>query len=298
MKKSNILFVLTHTLFCIYTQLTFSQKLTREEAQKIFLANHHNPWVEYEPFKLEDFGNSRNEGVLQKAVNAGLLNVHKDSYAEAFGTLGGGRVYSLTKKSDPYTTNIQAGLYGVSRFYAIIGCGQLARITGIKVNEQEGTAIVEYRWIYKSLTPFGEILGFKTGDTSSVLYKIKMSLYDDGWRLEEREEKGTPPTDYSIFNKKGEFVSPDVNPLITIKSDYYESKETKPYTDKVIITSDTAYFYDAADIKTLTSNFVKKGTILTRTKETINFYGCYYINRNKETITGYIRKVDLQLKYE
>jgi TonB family protein len=76
-----------------------------------------------------------------------------------------------------------------------------------------------------------------------------------------------------------------------------KKQEQREPSDNLIITSDVAYLYTAADVGKISKNFVTKGTILTKGKETISFYYCFYKDKNNQTVDGYIRKVDLKVYY-
>ncbi|MBX2910112.1 MAG: hypothetical protein KF706_10810 [Chitinophagales bacterium] len=176
-------------------------KLTREKAAKLIVEFYEYPNVELANIKLEEFG-KRDESYLNDAVNNGYLTVSKNGYA-AYGMKSSGNVFGLTKKSNPFITKKTMGLFGLSGATVISNCRNFFEVTGIKENEADKTAIVEFSCKRKGITPLGSVLGYKDGDV--VNYKVNLTLYDDGWRITDKAYN-ISPTQYAFFTKEGEYV--------------------------------------------------------------------------------------------
>ncbi|RQO75618.1 hypothetical protein DBR43_09785 [Pedobacter sp. KBW06] len=60
----------------------------------------------------------------------------------------------------------------------------LGEVTGIKMLNENKSAIAEYTIQYKNITPFVEFIRGKLDQTDTV--KAYFSLFDDGWRIEKK----------------------------------------------------------------------------------------------------------------
>jgi len=60
----------------------------------------------------------------------------------------------------------------------------LGEVTGIKMLNENKSAIAEYTIQYKNITPFVELIPRKLNQTDTI--KAYFSLFDDGWRIEKK----------------------------------------------------------------------------------------------------------------
>ncbi|MDX2048724.1 MAG: hypothetical protein SFU87_18195 [Chitinophagaceae bacterium] len=182
-------------------------KLTRSKAEKIISAFYEYPNVEFTEMRLEGtlgMGDGSDESVLRKAVDAGFLSSRRAWGASFYG--GNSTAYDFTAKSRPYILQKFQGIVGGGSALVITNCRVFDEITGIKENKQERTAIVEFNCKRKGATPLGEILGIRNGDI--VNYSVKLTLYDDGWRIEETAHNLKPRL-FSFFTKEGDYIEKD-----------------------------------------------------------------------------------------
>lgn len=178
-----------------------SNKLDRDTAAKLIKEQYQYPNVETAEINLEEFGR-RDESILQDAVKKGYLRFSKNGYA-AYGMMGSGNVYSITKKASPFFLNKEMGFFGLSKITVVTNCREFYEITGIKENDSEKTALVEFSCKRKGVTPLGEAIGYKEGDI--VNYKVSLTLYDDGWRITDKKSNVNPEK-YSYFDNNGNYI--------------------------------------------------------------------------------------------
>ncbi len=60
----------------------------------------------------------------------------------------------------------------------------LEEVTGVQILEGDKRAVVEYKTSFKNITPFSPLSRLKLNEKN--IHKAYFSLYDDGWRLEEK----------------------------------------------------------------------------------------------------------------
>jgi hypothetical protein len=79
-------------------------------------------------------------------------------------------------------------------------------VSGIKMHEDGFKATVDYTCKRKGVNPFGEIAGFQEGEI--VDYHVEMSLYDDGWRIENTPPKKIwKPENVRFYNSSGDYIA-------------------------------------------------------------------------------------------
>ncbi len=64
---------------------------------------------------------------------------------------------------------------------------ELKEVTGIKMMDDNKSAVAEYTTTYKNVTPFSSLVNtdFSKEDTHQAYF----ALYDDGWRLEKKQAR-------------------------------------------------------------------------------------------------------------
>ena len=60
----------------------------------------------------------------------------------------------------------------------------IEEVSLVQMQDDEKKAVVEYKTFYKNITPFSVLSNLKLNEKN--LNKAYFSLYDDGWRLEEK----------------------------------------------------------------------------------------------------------------
>jgi len=117
----------------------------------------------------------------------------------------GAMMYLKNPSSDGYTIDGTSSRMGMGvKVHVISNCRDFAEVTGIAVDESTKTAKVEFTCRRLGPTPFGEFLGHKDGDILN--YSVNMKLYDDGWRITDKQVENIKPETYPYFNSKGEFI--------------------------------------------------------------------------------------------
>lgn len=113
---------------------------------------------------------------LHKDVKDSLLVEHvRGNTSAVFGLWSAYIDFSFTPKGKQYLDTAEE--------HKVLLCQRdFKEITGIKFNAEETSAKVEYTIFKTGITPFGENRKYTEGQEKQ--YSVKMSLYDDGWRID------------------------------------------------------------------------------------------------------------------
>jgi len=192
MKKIKIVSAIAIILFLS----SCGNKLSRSKAKDIILAYQCNPYVEFDRFDLGNFNKLQTN--YSKLVDANLLK-----YIDLDAGTGWPSIfqYQPTDKGKPYFK------MGGEVPIVVVGCSEFREITGISANEHDKTATVKYSATWKSVTPFGENMGYKKSDLVKVENTIEMVLFDDGWRVKDGTFKFVEVSKYPFFTKDGDYIS-------------------------------------------------------------------------------------------
>lgn len=153
-----------------------SNKLSRAQAEKLIRAFHKFPIDEIGKFQTS-FPDNSGAGSLEKLQTEGLL-----TYTKNFTGLGGYWFYAtLTEKGKQYATSEEYGDNFNKYVDVKVSKLDFGEITGIIEYKESNTAVVNYTYIRKDLTPFGKIQ-FNLQEGANP-YTHTFTKYDDGWRL-------------------------------------------------------------------------------------------------------------------
>jgi len=171
-----ILLAILFSAFCSISCST--NELTREEAAQILKQGFPKPYE----FELYMTVPEQAKLALDSDLDEkGYMTIQR---LQKFEDIGKPFIY-FTDKAKPYLleTSEEDVKKGIQRVK--LADEEFGEITGLKINGDEKTAIVEYTTTLKNLTPFVELMPRKIKKTTAT-NKAKFSLYDDGWRLEKR----------------------------------------------------------------------------------------------------------------
>ena len=165
--------------------------LSRSKAEQLIKDFYKPPVIQAYDYNYYDHKIEENEkNKLVELQEKGLV------------TLNYGFELTEAGKKYVYSWKLNGFLNTVNRF--ITNSYIFNEVSGIVVNEQNKTAMVNWTGKMVGITPFGELLGFKTNDLT--YFSTKFVLYDDGWRIEDSNYKNIPVANYPFFNKKGEYI--------------------------------------------------------------------------------------------
>jgi len=123
----------------------------------------------------------------RRAMEAGLENFGMLTVQRTQKLMDIGKpLISFTDKANPYLLNTSEEDRKSAIQLVKIADQQLEDVTGLQLLEDEKHAVVEYQTSYKNITPFSVLSTLKLNQKES--HKAYFSLYDDGWRLEEKDE--------------------------------------------------------------------------------------------------------------
>lgn len=155
-----------------------NDKLTRGKAEKLIREMYKFPFDENRDFHIE--GGERS--TYDKLQNEGLL-----TYTEYF-YFGSHLQGELTEKGKQYVVSaVKSG--DAYNKYIVVKAATLdfGEITGIVEYKESNTAVVNYTYIRKNLTPFGRIAFYLQEGPNN--YSHTFTKYDDGWRINNSGDK-------------------------------------------------------------------------------------------------------------
>jgi hypothetical protein len=93
----------------------------------------------------------------------------------------------FTEKAKPYLLPTSEADEAMQVQKVKLADEDLVEVTGIKTSEDGKTAVVEFTTALTNLTPFADLLPHKVKESTNA-HEAYFTLYDDGWRLEKRED--------------------------------------------------------------------------------------------------------------
>jgi hypothetical protein len=163
-----------------------SDKLSRSKAEKLIKAFHKFPSDEIEAFEISYtyLGYDMRRSTMEELQKEGFLTYSEYPAGLASGISGdltdNGAKYAIGSKHPAKTQ------FGGDDNYTKIVDVKVAKmdfgeITGILEYKESNTAVVNYTYIRKDITPFGKI-GFNLKE-GKYNYSHTFTKYDDGWRI-------------------------------------------------------------------------------------------------------------------
>jgi hypothetical protein len=155
------------------------EKLSREKAFRLISQEMKFPKVyAYDVF----CGDTEHAKKLLDAgmENEGLVSVKRTQKVADIGQ----PIIEFTEKASPYLLPASAEEKKTNIQKVKIADEDLIEITGIKLENDGKSAVVEYSTGYKNITPFATLV--RTDLTKPTTRTAYFALYDDGWRLERK----------------------------------------------------------------------------------------------------------------
>ena len=152
-------------------------KLEKEEAASVIRAAKNYPKVyEYEI-------NMTDPASAKKLLDAGLegegwVTVDKTQKLKDAGQ----PIVHFTEKSKPYLIRIDEKYDNVQ--VVKVADMDLAEVTGIKIQEDNKSATVEYMVAYKNITPFAKLMQRDLSEKKTE--RANLSYFDSGWKLDKK----------------------------------------------------------------------------------------------------------------
>lgn len=152
-------------------------KLEKEEAASVIRAAKNYPKVyEYEI-------NMSDPASAKKLLDAGLegegwVTVDKTQKLKDAGL----PIVHFTEKSKPYLIRIDEKYDNVQ--VVKVADMDLAEVTGIKIQEDNKSATVEYMVAYKNITPFAKLMQRDLSEKKTE--RTNLSYFDSGWKLDKK----------------------------------------------------------------------------------------------------------------
>ncbi len=178
----NVLFA----LFAVCTLLTAcsndNKNLSREEAMNLLKQQSTYPKVvDYDIFCGDpEFAKK----VLGAGLESkGLLTVQRTQKLSDVGK----PIIELSAKAEPYLLPTPEKDKSINIQKVKLAEEQIKEVTGIKMMDDGKSAVAEYTTTYKNVTPFSSLVNtdFSKEDTHQAYF----ALYDDGWRLEKKQDR-------------------------------------------------------------------------------------------------------------
>ena len=152
-------------------------KLEKEEAASVIRAAKNYPKVyEYEI-------NMSDPASAKKLLDAGLegegwVTVDKTQKLKDAGQ----PIVHFTEKSKPYLIRVDEKYDNVQ--VVKVADMDLAEVTGIKIQEDNKSATVEYMVAYKNITPFAKLMQRDLSEKKTE--RANLSYFDSGWKLDKK----------------------------------------------------------------------------------------------------------------
>ena len=165
-----------------------SDKLSRGNAEKLIKEIHKFPYEETMPFNIafsENKGGWDNRDELKQLQDEGLLTYHTNPGSWGYDWYEGdltenGKQYAVSGK---YKQKNQFGIEDCCVKDIVVKAAKLyfGEITGIIEYKESNTAVVNYTYVRKEITPFGRIAFQLTEGENNFSHTF--TKYDDGWRI-------------------------------------------------------------------------------------------------------------------
>ena len=194
MKKISLkITLLTLSMFVPLSLGCGSDNLTKDKAKDIIIKHFKYPLPAMEYLSIGskvDLSENKRKKMYEALAKEGLITMKLKK------TKSDHEVYKVypTKKGEKYTGKEFKTTAGRRR-QTIIGTKikaadrQFVEVTKIELSGIDKEAIVEFTWKYGKLTPFGKHwesdknAQLKYDENKNCAEKVKMRLYDDGWRV-------------------------------------------------------------------------------------------------------------------
>lgn len=318
----------------IYILISFAiiscdNKLTREEASKIIVANFprkvYNQFTYGRLVGLQSyvFG-SYTEKELQKENMLTITKVNEDGSFLNWITVD----YSVPEELKKYIYKIYQNPNSQNPNEQVclvqIGEQSFVEVTGInEINKQE--AEVEYTWTFTNSTPYAKVFksyilfndnqrrySTKYYYNSKVVQteKIKMKKFDDGWRLSEpfsypvMYKNATDPVDeypqISSYNSGNNGHTVDTIASFNEKKSTSKNNINNPDKSQLgyYVVNGSAnrkiYFYNAPDVNTRRKAYFSSIETVYVQKIQNEFGYVEFTNENGQTSTGWLNMIELQ----
>lgn len=175
--KNKLIIVLAIWLFSSSCS-TNSQELSREEAMSLIIQHAEYPKViDYEIYCGDpEFAKK----VLDAGLEAqGLVTVQQTQKISEMGS----PLIQFLEKAQPYLMSTPEEDKSINVQKVKLADEEVQEVTGIKMMDDNKSAIAEYTTSYINITPFSALVNrdFKEKDKHTA----RFSLYDDGWRVEK-----------------------------------------------------------------------------------------------------------------
>ncbi|MGN6541506.1 MAG: hypothetical protein ACTHK8_17060 [Ginsengibacter sp.] len=178
----NVLFA----LFAVCTLLTAcsndNKNLSREEAMNLLKQQTTYPKVvDYDIFCGDpEFAKKVLDAGLE---SKGLLTIqHTQKLSDV-----GKPIIALSAKAEPYLLPTSEKDKSINVQKVKLAEEQLKEVTGIKMMDDGKSAVAEYTTTYKNVTPFSSLVN--TDFSKENIHQAYFALYDDGWRLEKKQDR-------------------------------------------------------------------------------------------------------------
>lgn len=176
----NVLFSLFTACIVLAACSNDIKELSREEAMDLLKQETKYPKVvDYDIFCGDpEFAKKVLDAGLE---TQGLLTVQR---TQKLGDAGK-PIIQFSGKAQPYLLPTPEKDKSINVQKVKLAEEELKEITGIKMTEDGKSAVAEYTTAYKNVTPFSALVNtdFQKEDTHQATF----ALYDDGWRLENKQ---------------------------------------------------------------------------------------------------------------
>lgn len=181
-----------------------SNKLSRDKAEELIKKEFDFPYVQTIGFALPRMVTAEENQLRKKLLEYNLIYIHTQYGFMGFNT----DKYGFTDEGQKYVT--AKNDFSLTQTHTVVShCEKFGDVTGILMDPNGSSAKVDIFTNCIGVTPFGEYAGFKDGD--SIKYSLTFQKYDDGWRLITTKHSETPPSQYSFFNERGEYIPPKIS---------------------------------------------------------------------------------------
>ena len=153
--------------------------LSREEAMNILKQETAYPKVvDYDIFCGDpEFARKVLDAGLE---SKGLLTVQRTQKLSEVGK----PIIQLSDKAEPYLLPTPEKDKSINVQKVKLAEEELKEVTGIKMMDDNKSAVAEYTTTYKNVTPFSSLVN--TDFTKEDTHQAYFALYDDGWRLQKK----------------------------------------------------------------------------------------------------------------
>jgi hypothetical protein len=134
--------------------------LSRGKAEKL-LIKEYKSFPAVEVFEIDFYFSQTKEQskILEKIQSKGIIiDCEKNNF------MGGTAYYDVSETGKKYVFSERINTYQNPAYSFVTNSFVFIEITGIRVNEQDKTAIVSWKGKTIGVTPFGEYFGFKEND--------------------------------------------------------------------------------------------------------------------------------------